>query len=106
MSSWFGGMFSKKPVLPTTAPTQAPPKGTNKEGENYTVVPVKPYEVQASTKTNEQAAINAAKSWEPCPAGCVPKQGGGRRTAKGKGRKTKGRGRKTKGKGKKRSTRK
>ena len=98
MFSWLTG--AKKSVLPTTTPAQAPPKGTNKAGENFTVVNVKPLQVQATAKTNEQAAINAAKTWEPCPAGCVPKQGGGRRTAKGRSLKA----RKAKGKGRSRKT--
>jgi len=111
--SWFGGLFgAAKPLLPTTAPTQPPPTGTNKP-PNYTVVNVKPHELQATTKTAANAARNAnynSKLKEAMNAikinesGAPPTQGGGRRSTKGKGRKTKSRktkARKTKAKSRK-----
>jgi hypothetical protein len=71
--SWFGGLFgSAKPVLPTNAPKPAPPKGTNQEGENYTVVKVKnanpvqatphPSVPTATTQSGGRRSVKARKA--------------------------------------------
>ena len=97
--SWFGSLFSK------ATPAPAPARPAN---EQAAINAAKAWDPKAN---NEKAALNAAKGWNATvdpetkakmnAAKASFTQGGGRRKTKGKGRS-----RKTKSKGKKRSTRK